>query len=218
MTIGSTKKNPLTNDRRALIALHALIGCMSHKIRTPLSVISNELNVVKLSGDTTDCDRAIERCKEIAAILKNLSAAISLSEEEEDFPVQELLPAWSGELESSSKIIIRGHRGQLTLAFNYLRQLLLLIPGASDETVTCSSVKMDTQGNILMQLSAPAHPLFFDSKTEEKATSLTEFFTHKLDIDSTAAPLADAMLWAHGCDIVITSGKELEVALNFKAS
>jgi len=207
------------NDRRALIAINALVNCLSHKIRTPLSVISNELNVVKLSLETDDCDRAIERCRDISAILKNLSNPFSSTAKEEEFQLKEILPDCPGQrLQSLQELTLHGDKRQLTLALDYLYQLLKGLPGANRDNITCSLENMNESKKAWPEIvfSTPPHPLFLDAECEERTDSLTEFFSYKLDIGSTAAPVADAILWAHGCDIVVVSKEELKVHLSFK--
>lgn len=50
----------------------ALLQALAHKIRTPLSVISNDLNYFATLIDPDECSRSKRRCHEIDQILRDV--------------------------------------------------------------------------------------------------------------------------------------------------
>src|SRR4051812_47237557 len=61
------------NAQRYIQLLAAFSRALGHQLRTPLSVISNELAYLGSAHPGEDISRAVERCKSITGILQNIN-------------------------------------------------------------------------------------------------------------------------------------------------
>ena len=54
---------------RSLYILNLALKSLEHRLRTPLSVISNDLNYLKLVASSKECDRALEAVRYFSILL-----------------------------------------------------------------------------------------------------------------------------------------------------
>ena len=65
--------------------LRAFTQSLAHRVRTPLSVISNDFSYFKSLIDPEECERGLRRVKEISTILDEVSAPFELNLDDEDY-------------------------------------------------------------------------------------------------------------------------------------
>lgn len=60
------------SNRNSLNLTLKILATLSHKVRNPLNVISNDINYLKAIYPEEDCDRALTRCRQIVDFFKPL--------------------------------------------------------------------------------------------------------------------------------------------------
>lgn len=155
---------------------------LSHKIRTPLSVISNELYCLGTKTSKEDVELALSQCKKISGILGSataLTAELSIS----DFPAKDLVDACGIDL------TIRGDKEKLLFALSLL-----------EETFGAPIAQKIASNGKSINLSYPL-PSGISPNSSGICGALSELFLNHLDIDSIAPSLFDTIILGHGWTI-----------------
>jgi hypothetical protein len=78
--------------------LLTILRFLSHKVRNPLNVISNDLNYLKVSYPAENCDRSLARCRQIADFFKPADLLETVSTENFNLTqlVSEIFPEQAG--------------------------------------------------------------------------------------------------------------------------
>lgn len=176
--------------------LTAFTKALSHKIRTPLSVISNELHYLGTKVSKEEIERANSQCKKISDIL----SAASLIEGDlsfERFNTSELLKS------STSNFELKGDKEKLLKVFHLLAQTLGPI----------AEEKAFLEGKEIVISYKPSGSNYVD--TTISYDTLSALVLENLNIDSIAPPLFDTIILSHGWKISskIASGK-IEITIS----
>jgi signal transduction histidine kinase len=170
----------MSTEPSAAILLQTFVRVLAHRVRTPLSVILNDLSYLSSQHPPEEFERAVRRCREIAQILESI-------------PQQVLSPA-NLALDEASALIIEG--GSLS-AHHPLEWSFRSIGDLFRSIVPECGVVKTPQGISL----TPDLPTI----REVTLTSLTEFVDNVLHRDVLAAPMIDALLSHYGWHIRVTT-------------
>ena len=185
----------MERERYPLVLLAAFSRALAHKIRTPLSVISNELSCLAAEspeGATT----ATVRAREIAEILKSACRITSAKVAIERITLASVIEDRASELHS---ITLRADPALLKTAFDALRCVFRRYgDGECSVAVVANSL---SEGLVRLVFSGPWSA---DIAPHESFSSLSELVSERLSLDSLDAPLFDAVMLAHGIEMDIS--------------
>ena len=204
------KSDERLGDRcHALLLLSSLFHTLSHKIRTPLSVISNELACVDPA--LAEVSRSRRRCLEIVDILDSVPAAALSSPSFEDVPFAELDIRTS----TAQTILIRADRKLLPLAFQLFEALCAELFRAKPAFATMIQIDPDSNNSSLLLRVAINHAPY--RPASRRYRSLTDYLCNTLNLDVPTAPFIDAILWAHGVQIEIVASSSTTFSFTLPA-
>lgn len=191
------------NTRRPLDLIAALLRALSHKIRTPLSVISNDLNVIKSHGFTDECTRDLAKVNQISELLRRCTTAVLASSAPSRLTLEQLAKKLGGiELR-----LAEGDAGQpLTIDAERLNTALHFIADtlgafAPKGSFTAEPFPVQCQINAARDLQLRIERPFTSFAAIEQGKrfdTFTELFSRSLDSDLPWPALADAILWDMG--------------------
>jgi hypothetical protein len=187
---------------RALMLVGALARGLSHRLRTPLSIISNDLSYLRTLVPSGECDRALTRCREIAEILREISEGARLEGARQAFTIGALLEELRPETQISLELggggarQIEGDRAGLRRAFKLLAELLARFGAAGRGGVSIIAGGDEKTVRIRFVAEAPAG--LKPGLPSEGYASLTELWSGALESDAWAPAVVDGVVWAHG--------------------
>ncbi len=181
--MGASKSTNIAN------LLDHLLRGLAHDIRTPLSVISNDLQYFATQLPKGECDRSLRRCKEISEHLSALSAIlVDPDMERTGFPLLALLHESLSECWALSSIspdvTVESEQQRLGYVLKEIDRVLGL------EASSKANAVVHWQDDGALVFSFPAHAL---SDTFVSATSLTELVESITNSHFTSPPIADAV-------------------------
>ena len=190
---------------------HFLKG-LAHKLRTPLSVVSNDLSYYKTLLPDEDLSRSISRCREVSDILKLANSIVSSGNVSRG-NVWEVLTEVFGDRDSFRV------EGQESLEFEFSkraleaasRELLLLL---ESDFVLSGLVLQKTERKLLFQGESKqgAEPASAEYKR------LTDYFCIACGRDSFTAPLIDSVFLRYGIELELSISQKLKLELLFPKS
>lgn len=206
----------------SLAQLYCFIRALSHKIRTPLAVIQNELTYIKTQLPAEECERAIEGCRRIKDVLSAVSKDISYQADLQPLQMPELgtlFPALDGlnfQLEPGiENEIVRVDKALLGFAFRGMTEFLAAHQKNMPLSYRCRAAR-DGSG-LFIHLSG-TFQAYLSKKADLSRTyvSFCEFSYLCLDNDSVLLPLVDAIICDHGWQISIELEREtLSIVFRF---
>lgn len=171
---------------RTFLLVASLAKALAHKIRTPLTVVTNELSYLSTQGQ--DCERAIQRSKDIASILKlacSLGSTAPRSDERVDLvaTTKRTFPEIV-----ATQFFVRSDMMRLDATLKLLKAMREDL--ADEESSSTSAVQLATQGSEgRLTVECKLHdPISVDGEF----SSLTALFSEKLHLDLVEPPLIDA--------------------------
>jgi len=180
------------NDQQLILqnALETFISTFSHQIRTPLSVVWNDLQYWKKSLDLNEADRALARCKEITEMLSALTELTSKETGPSQAKWSELadrhLSSFERSIETDRDELQTTNQKRIAQLFSYLDQFLAQICPVTDLS------KPKPPCTIKIGTSSIEFCVTLNSKTEnqklQSATELSDFLKIK---NSLCAPIID---------------------------
>ncbi len=202
-----------TKDTLALNLLSSLVRALSHQIRTPLSVISNDLSYFKNLLPEGECQRSLERCKEISNILgaalvdggrasaaESVSVRIFLTEIFEGHTIIGL------EALSDNSMVV--DKPKLQFAFRALLQNLIEIAAAPIQISCRPGPKL----TITFEQEYVPHVVTLKGQS---FMWMHQFWNVALGSDNVAAPLIDAIFVAQGFSASLTVDEKIELRVQF---
>jgi len=190
------------NNELPFRMLACLCRALAHKIRTPLSVISNDLSYLQTIVPKEECQRGLESVRAIAHVLKSFSqlGPPQLSKITSDLHTlwREVRVPQQIELElgpALSEFSISCDVERLRFGFQLVLQML--VEFAPEEP---SRLKMSLRGDAAartFRLNCPV-ALLPESALQHDPTCFTDVFTRALNSDSPYPALLDVLLLAHG--------------------
>jgi len=178
---------------RELQTLSAFARALVHRLRTPLSVISNDLQYLRSLIPADEPFAAPERCRQVSDLLGDALALLERPPVLTTLPLRRLVTGLG--LAEAPARSIRGDEVLLPRAFRLTREMLGRIGGeeASPVEVTLSVAGESVAVRFTARLPALLAPLRVGH-----LSSLTELCCHMLDLDSYEAPAIDAVIGACG--------------------
>lgn len=197
--------------QNSLLLVYALVRSLSHKLRTPLSVISNNFSYLTSLTDDSACNQGLSKCQEISDILKSsILDSPNLQFQETDL-VALFLNINSTLASPIPKQRLLCDPSKIRTALAIITQL---IGCNTNPNSAASRVEVVTLPNCLkINLTSNTQTLL-SASSPQSFESLTEFFCLTLDRDSPSAPIADAILWAHKYSIKVVQDVELRVEIS----
>lgn len=178
---------------RITLLLAAFGRALSHQVRTPLSVISNDLFYLQTLIAPEECQRSLERCKSISDIL---AAACQVSTRPPSFEAVRLDVLLRDVFACliTEQCSINGDGERLRQAFSMLSELLAL-----ESNPACNVSVCRENGNTVVKLIAPMPPFDVEELQEPlQVNSFTEVFNICGRQDRLTPMYIDAILWENG--------------------
>ncbi len=197
-------------NNQAFLILSTFARSLAHKLRTPLSVISNDLYYFKSLLPTAECDRSIERCRQLSDILSEHTSFGGSELETRRISLTTLMgKAFPLCVVEGDDHNITADEARLLQALDVYRQVLIeyIVPEQSEAVVEKSGSSIDATFHF-RRLPAK-EPL------QGEFSSLTEFSVNVLKTDNLAIPLADALLLAHDVQTKILFANNVQLCLRF---
>lgn len=193
--------------------LRALTRALAHKLRSPLSVVSNDLQFLKSKLPDAEIERSQRKLKEISDILEKLESVTARPIERRAIAVRTLcqhcIPEALASLQNGSAQIDVDLE-VCHLAFDQLRQLCaglkvnpIFTAALSEHEFCVQALLTPLSGNI----SALSGRIF---------NSLALALNLELALDFLEPPLIDSLFWAQGCNMRIVCEEGLNLELKFK--
>jgi len=214
-------------DRRINQArcLFSFTRALSHRIRTPLSVLVNELTCLKSGAAGAECNLALKKCSEISDILKESTQLCGGGSNLVKFCLHQVLVQAAKQscfrLDSSQadgEFIVNGVQQEVLKAFQALFSALEDLRShaiASGVSIACGERRLDGQYRLNLRqhdrrsnwlvVSIEFGPLptaNHNAKESRKLFySLNDLLCEQFGCDLTAPPLIDSVLYTHGCEM-----------------
>ncbi|MBN8551159.1 MAG: hypothetical protein J0M12_17730 [Deltaproteobacteria bacterium] len=202
----------------------SLIRALTHRIRTPLSVISNELAALSPLLPTAELAPATERVSQITELLKSLSQFTVSPSPKQRIEAQEVVREISAlhqeklvVSEGKSELPLLGDRRMFSLALNSLVTLLLQLDSApvpEPIAIRCST-SGDNKGALLFRSCSKT---LLEGSQQQGWHSLSDFFNDGMDLDSFLPPCIDSILLAQGVTVLVVPRSGIEITLQFSLS
>jgi|GEM_PF-2400837 len=158
---------------------------LSHTVRTPLSVVQNDLSYfasVKSALPPEEYTRGIERCRQISELLRT-ATPLPLS------------PPNKCEVSGHGPSVL-AHHDRLVWLIAELRSL------TSESSGTTSEMTVQSKDTVVsLNFGAAGNT----SKAHGDWDSLSAFYSEALGLDKLSAPLLDAYVWAIDGSILLSS-------------
>ena len=193
--------------------LSALIKTLTHKLRSPLSVICNDLNFLKDKLADAEIERPLRRAQEISDILKTLDkmriaptkpSMVSL----DDF-CRECLPGYV-QAPSDLKAQIRLDCGLCKLAFEQLKALLEYLKLKTSCVLVVQGSKLSVNFK-----SSEALPGALLALKGRHYSSLSQALILDLGLDLLQPPIIDSLFWAQACNMRLSCEEGLNLEIEF---
>jgi signal transduction histidine kinase len=203
--------NTSSTDSRPLLLITSLIRALAHKIRTPLSVVVNDLEYLKAVSACDDYERILRRARDIADVLRQCTEACSTSPKLRTLRVLDFLHILTLEkhpftLDNNPEITT-----DPAAASNTLRMIQQLIAELRNGTPPTPDIAH--AGNMLHW--TVSSPLPIKPGNRDSFESITAFVCEAADLDHTLPALIDAMLWNLGASIHITQREQCTLCVRF---
>lgn len=197
-----------------------LIRALTHKIRTPLSVISNELEALRAVLPAVELEASRQRVTQITELLKTLSQFAVSPAPKQNFDAQEivrdLVASNSGRIvlrEYAPALPVMGDRRMFALAVNSLAQVLLqLATQESKEPVVMHSRLLEGCGVIGFRCEIRS---VLCSSVQRTWASLSDFFNDEIDLDSFLPSCIDSILLAQNVTVCVTAQSAVDITFRF---
>jgi len=194
----------------------ALVRALSHQIRTPLSVISNELSYFKTLLPADECNRSLERCRGISEILSEISPKCLHDFSLNRIELAELLLVlkdYRVDLSALKGKSVVSNADQLRSALDLAEKALCVLGPISNKEIQIAPRQLE-----IMIAIRPASEVK-DRIGNSAFQFLSELICRKLEADSSLAPLADLLFWGAGAktEISCDSLLKLKVLLDIEA-
>ncbi len=205
------------SDLNAVTLLANFVQSLAHRIRTPLSVISNDLTYLRSKFPEAAELNTLEKCKEIAELLGCYSQSLSKTNDSGPFTLNDLkalLPDWKIEFEADKLAVVPSLQAHfLVSALKLMRSIPRDLNRHAEESQASLSVQSGTAGNyrLTVQIESPVFDGLVTSKTA--GMSFTALFIDSLHADSPLIPLIDALLQAAHTTAQLHLGPGLRVEM-----
>ncbi|MCB0333050.1 MAG: hypothetical protein KDD55_06090 [Bdellovibrionales bacterium] len=166
---------------------HLLRG-IAHDVRTPLSVISNDLQYFATQLPKGECDRSLRRCKEISEHLSALSSILLDPLERKKTSLLTLLNESLGDHWDTSAISSEIFLDTDRVRLGYVLQEIARVTGVQGSKEKQSFIAWEDCCRLIF--SFPAKDL---SDTLVGASSVTELIESQTNSHFTSPPIADAL-------------------------
>ena len=226
--MNSGKQEPLSplfplSDALPLALISRFIRGLTHRLRTSLSVISNDLSYFKTLLPAEECERSQLRCREVAAALKDISACSSQALKFEEISIDRLLSesarpqqitvTWECERDLS----VRADSGMLAEALRWffegwqaLGRAGFVVPQAPS---CCVMRRPELQAlSVSLRGECRLEPCRLGSGGREYH-ALAAFYDECPDLDQYTSALVDAIVWAHAGRVHARVGPQLELSV-----
>lgn len=185
----------------SLNIVNSLIRALGHKIRTPLSIVQNELSYLSTILPKGEADRAQTACRGIVGILAGLSQGI----EGEQSKIAILLNEFLKLNEQDFKVNCSPEAAEKIIFINSKSFIWALL--ALQDSIGCFGSASDAAGvpncdchNSSIKFSWKAKPQTAAKTSNNQSwESFSEYFCLTLHHDFVELPVADAIFLSHDC-------------------
>lgn len=190
------------NGPDVFFLMSSLARAVNHQLRTPLSIISNNLFCLRGSAPAPELVASEEGCARIAAILTEMNR---LGNEPLNLELFDLAPIISDLTGTPCReAYFRGDMRRIRLAF----QLLGELPPPLDGNVRWRVVA--SKDFLVLRAT---HPI--EETHGRQCTSFTAFYRDCFDSDAIAPIVLDAILFSHKIEVTIDTAPALETSVRF---
>jgi hypothetical protein len=203
--------------RQTQVLISNLIRSLAHRVRTPLSVISNELEALRTVAPEVELDASRQRAAQIADDLKLLSRFARPLYDRVAFDISELLREVGREMkiqidEYPGSFLTTGDRCCFKLALLSIIELLLLVDtnGAAAFGFSVEEIG-DSSGALIVRCSAIPGA---SCSPASNWHGFSEFFNEQLHLDTFLPACIDSLLIAQGVSVSIAVQSGMEIRLH----
>lgn len=212
-------------DQNLIAIVSALIRALSHKIRTPLSVISNDLSYLKTLLPNEDIDRDLSKVKLISELLRDCTESLSIKEKESIISPEQLLRSltdsgWNISTPESLPFSLNIRLKTFLTTLNLIAKLQDEInPNLKNQesSKTTLSYKNNPQ-SFGLELHAQALNDFNKNNGINNFHGFSALFCDTLQLDLPYAPLIDLLLSSQNIMGVITTSTPTKIELTIQKS
>lgn len=196
--------------------LSGFIRALNHRLRTPLSVVSNDLEALRAQLPSEEYERMRRKISQISELLRSvqrfsgaltLDSSVDLAQLVRSVAEERAVGAVLGNIDPAR---VQGSESLVRVALDGVLELLQSLPGAAllsikvlrDADAARLTISFEATAGTVMQ-SAPSS---YDG--------LTEYFNETLDLDALSPPCIDSILAAHRATVSVTSGDTLRVLIS----
>ncbi|MCB0317287.1 MAG: hypothetical protein KDD56_00920 [Bdellovibrionales bacterium] len=192
----------MKNSEEVLIIFQAFIQSLAHKIRTPLSIIYNELSTLEDSLQREVFELTTKQCKSIADILKEVSDLQFKNQNLQNLNLQNLLSEFFPVIVASvDNIKIIADPYLLKSTFKNLSQVF----GKQ------SNVKLDANSNSFLVTIISENEI--SSKYPGTYSSLSEYFYNKCGVTNLSVAIADIGLLRIADKLILKADDTLKLEI-----
>ena len=191
--------------------LSAFTRALAHKLRTPLSVLSNDLSYFKSKLGVEECEASERKCEEIAQILREITSVGGVQLDLKLLTVTELLRALDiqGVCDTDNALRVSIDLERWKVCMGFIQSVLNELSGKQTSCVPKLTTKLD----FTWDLEVPESPAS-DLDLPAELDSLTEFVNVYCASDSPFPPLVDAIVWGHAGRISVRCTRSVHVELS----
>lgn len=197
----------ISNVPSSLELICNLLSALSHKLRTPLSVIKNDLSYFQSVLPVGECDRSLRKCDEISALLHEL-ALEDVSKKTAQVNLHSIVSAVFGE-----KVKAQVTQCVVTTNQSILRTLLQLLANYFQGQLACSLAAVE----VVFVASKSVILLTFNTTSQANSSnvfnSLTRYVSAENRVESPIVPLIDALVAEINAAISVTTGEQTKVEI-----
>ena len=198
----------MENRLRICRILEGFARTLTHRLRTPLSVIQNDLTYFQSLLPEGECGRSLDKCAAISGILKEACPPEAIESHRERIDIVRLVidalrhhASFSLAGDHTAPFEIPGNVELLSCGFEKLFSSLSRI--LSEGSLCTASISRDTQCRFVLELQCPlSTSIELDADTSD---SLTGFFCLTAGFDFHEAPVCDAVFIDHGFSIGVSN-------------
>ena len=214
--------NRLDNEfLEPLKVISCLCRSLSHRIRTPLSVISNDLSYFSTKLGDDECSRALNKCREISAILGSITPpVIQQGESRGDLLVAvkksldncKIIPREKILFESkltSAPVVVRAEI--LSYLADCLIESFVFIDSVcgSGSNIRVSVGNNNNRAELLISLEQDFTAQFTDRWQHRSYSTFSQLCNEQLRMDTPAPPLVDLVVYGLKLGLKVSTTENL---------
>lgn len=190
-------------SRDPLKTCHVLEGfarVLSHKLRTPLSVIQNDLSYLQSIVPEGECRRSLDKCRQIVDLLRDSTPSKITECPKSEVDIVEVISGFTSVFPFlRTQGSPRSRKGSAPILHDAFEKLFTIVKKILPEKAECEVLIEENRVCLTFPVNAACEI------TESSASSITAFFCLIAGLDFIEAPLCDALFAADGWEAMVSA-------------